>query len=69
MMDEYTADAFVNREEPATTIAVSRDPDLSAASSDNNEHAGSKRERLKEKLQDVGKQEPGASLQDRLFSK
>ena len=77
-MDEYTADAFVNREEPVPTIAVSRDPDLSTASSDENEHARSKRERLKEKLSssslkeklhDIGKQESGASLQDRLFSK
>ncbi|KAL8791523.1 MAG: hypothetical protein Q9195_005851 [Heterodermia aff. obscurata] len=76
-MDEYTADAFVNREEPVPTIAVSRDPDLSTASSDENEHAKSKRERLKEKLSssalkeklhDVGNQESGASLQDRLFS-
>ena len=68
-MDEYTADAFVNRGEPVPTIAVSRDPDHSTASSDENEHARSKRERLKEKLHNVSNQESGTSLQDRLFSK
>lgn len=76
-MDEYTADAFVNREEPVPVIAVSADPDLSSLSSDK-EHSESKRERLKgklsnsrlgEKMQDANKQESGASLQDRLFSK
>lgn len=76
-MDEYTADAFVNRDEPVPLIAVSGDHDLSSASSDH-EHSESKRERLKSKLSssklkdnmhDVGKRENGASLQDRLFSK
>ena len=76
-MDEYTADAFVNREEPVPVIAVSVDPDLSGVSSDK-EHSESKRERLKgklsnsrlgEKMQDVTKQDSGASLQDRLFNK
>lgn len=76
-MDEYTADAFINREEPVPVIAVSGDPELSSVSSDR-EHSESKRERLKgklsnsrlgEKMQEVTKQESGASLQDRLFNK
>lgn len=76
-MDEYTADAFSNRDEPVPVIAVSGNHDLPGASSDN-EHPGSKRERLrrslsgsrlKEKMHDTGKQDAGASLQDRLFSK
>lgn len=76
-MDEYTADAFVNREDAVPVIAVSSDPDLSIASSDN-EHSTSKRDKLKsklsnsrlgEKMHDLSKQESGASLQDRLFNK
>ena len=72
-MDEFTADAFVNREEPVPLIAVSGQSDLSEASSDN-EHSGSKRERLKEKLSSSRLREKmhddsGTSLQDRLFSK
>ena len=77
-MDEYTADAFANRDEPVPAIAVSGGLDLGDGSSDNNDHSDSKRERLKkqlsgsrlkEKMHDVGKHESGASLQDRLFSK
>lgn len=76
-MDEYTADAFVNRNEPVPTLTVPTE-DLDGASSDG-EHAGSKRSRLKknlsgsklkEKLHDAGKHhESGGSLQDRLFTK
>ena len=78
-MDEYTADAFANRDESVPAIAVSGSLDLSGASSDsNNEHSESKRERLKNKLSgsrakenvhDAGRRDTGTSLQDRLFSK
>ena len=73
-MDEYTADAFANREEPIPVIAVGNDGLPS-------DHKG-KRERLKEslggtssKLKDKlhehgsGSKEYGYSLQDRLFTK
>ena len=74
-MDEFTADAFVNRDEPIPVIAVSGNE---TPSSDGK----GKRERLKEslsgtnaklkdKLQDAGSgsKEYGYSLQDRLFTK
>lgn len=77
-MDEYTADAFVNRDEPVPILTIPNDEVASATSSDN-EHAESKRSRLKkelsgsklkEKLHDAGKRhESGNSLQDRLFTK
>lgn len=76
-MDEYTADALVNRDEPVPVIAVSGNHDLFGTSSDN-EQSGSKRERLKEslsgsrlrdKMHGVGRPDARASLQDRLFSK
>ncbi|KAL2038207.1 hypothetical protein N7G274_009155 [Stereocaulon virgatum] len=73
-MDEYTADAFANREEPIPVIAVGND----SLSSD---HRG-KREILKEKISGTssklkdklhehgsGSKEYGSSLQDRLFTK
>ncbi len=75
-MNEYTADALVNRDEPIPTIQISgRD----AASSDSD----SKRQRIKDtlsgsklkhKLQDAAsaassKSENGHSIQDRLFAK
>ena len=77
-MDEYTAEAFVNREEPVPVLTI---PSLEApsAASSANDHADSKRSRLHkklsgsklgEKLHDAGKHhESGNSLQDRLFSK
>lgn len=73
-MDEYTADAFVNREEPVPVIAVS------GSDSPSSDPKG-KRDRLKdsltgskkliEKLHDTssGSKDYGYSLQDRLFAK
>ena len=74
-MDEYTADAFVNRDEPVPVIAASSNETPSS-------NTKGKRQRLKEsitgantklkdKLQDTaaGNKEYGYSLQDRLFSK
>ena len=81
-MDEYTADALVNRDEPIPAISVSRDNvptrDNGTPSSDP-EHQR-RRDRfkhlsasnLKDQIHDVatgGKSESGASLQDRLFAK
>ena len=77
-MNEYTGDAFVNRDEPLPVLTLPRDKETSATSSDD-EHVDSKRSilkeklsgsKLKEKLHDAGKRhESGNSLQDRLFSK
>ena len=81
-MDEYTAEAFSNREEPIPVLRVPDDP----TSADNSTTAASadtkgKRERLKgtfagatsrlkDKVQEsVGNKEYGYSLQDRLFTK
>ena len=76
-MDEYTPDAFVNRDEPISVLTI---PGTEDPSSD---PPKGKRERLKEsvsgpakklkdKVQDIGSQgskEYGYSLQDRLFTK
>ncbi|KAL9637870.1 MAG: hypothetical protein Q9164_001925 [Protoblastenia rupestris] len=76
-MDEYTADAFANRDEPISVLSL---PGNETPPSD---HAKGKRDRLKEtisgstsklkdKVQDIGTQsnkEYGYSLQDRLFTK
>ena len=77
-MNEYTADAFVNRDAPVPVLTLPQDKEPSATSSDD-EHADSKRfilkeklsgSKLKEKLHDAGKRhEIGNSLHDRLFSK
>ncbi|KAI4217046.1 MAG: hypothetical protein LQ351_000354 [Letrouitia transgressa] len=72
-MDEYTADAFVNRDEPIPVIAVPRtessspDPD-SKRSKLKSSIPGSK---IKEKLQHGAnsRSETGFSLQDRLLTK
>ncbi|KAL8828537.1 MAG: hypothetical protein Q9191_002528 [Dirinaria sp. TL-2023a] len=76
-MEEYTAEAFVNRDEPVPVLTIPIEDTPSTASSDT-EHA-SKRTRLrnklssshlKEKLHDASNpHESGTSLQDRLFSK
>ena len=76
-MDEYTADAFANRDESISVLSL---PGNETPPSD---HAKGKRDRLKEtisgstsklkdKVQDIGTQnnkEYGYSLQDRLFTK
>ena len=74
-MDEFTADAFVNREEPIPVIA------FAGTDAPSSEPKG-KRERLndtlkgtssklKDKLHEhgAGSKEYGQSLQDRLFTK
>ena len=74
-MDEFTADAFVNRDEPIPTIKISGNDNGEAS-----EPPKGKRERLKEsatsklkeKAQDVASPENkryGYSIQDRLFTK
>lgn len=77
-MEGRTTDAMVNRDEPVPPLAISSVTAPSATSSDD-EHAESKRSRLKEKLSgsklkqklhEAGKHRPtGDSLQDRLLSK
>ena len=75
-MDEYTTDAFANRDEPIPVINVSGNNGTPGGSSDSE----SKRSRLKnllpspklkQKIQDAtaGTGESGHSLQDRLFAK
>lgn len=77
-MEGRAADAIVNRDEPAPALTMSSVNAPSATSSDD-EHAESKRSRLKEKLSgsklkqklhEAGKhRHTGDSLQDRLLSK
>ena len=75
-MDDYTPDAFVNREEPIPVIAVLGSDSPSSDPKGKRERlkeslSGSK-EKLKEKLHDTagsGSKEYGYSLQDRLFAK
>ena len=74
-MDEYTADAFVNREEPVPVFPVLGSDNSSSDPKGKRDRlkeslAGSK-EKLKEKLHETGSgsKEYGYSLQDRLFAK
>ena len=74
-MDEYTADAFVNREEPIPVFPVSGSDNPSSDPKGKRDRlketlTGSK-DKLKEKLHDTGSgsKEYGYSLQDRLFAK
>lgn len=74
-MDEYTADAFVNRDEPIPVIALSGNDVPSSDPKGKRERlkeslSGSS-SRLKEKLYEhgSGSKEYGYSLQDRLFTK
>ena len=74
-MDEYTADAFVNREEPVPVFPVlgsdtpSSDP--KGKRDRLKESLTSSKDKLKEKLHETGSgsKEYGYSLQDRLFAK
>ena len=75
MMDEFTADAFVNRDEPIPTLALSGNdtpaeapPDPKGKRERLKESAASK---LKERVQDIGAEDKkhGFSLSDRLFAK
>ncbi|KAI9802641.1 MAG: hypothetical protein M1825_002663 [Sarcosagium campestre] len=66
-MDEFTSEAFANRDDPIPIISVSdHEEDLQDV-----EGHSSKRQRLKDKLQNVGERKPesGGSIQDRLFAK
>ena len=74
-MDEYTADAFVNRNDPMPIFAV---PGSDNPSSDPKgkrerlkESLSGPKDRLKEKLHETGagSKDYGYSLQDRLFAK
>ena len=74
-MDEYTADAFVNREEPIPVFPVLGSDNSSSDPKGKRDRlkeslTGSK-EKLKEKLHETGSgsKEYGYSLQDRLFAK
>ena len=75
-MQEYTADALVNREEPIPIIAISGSDSPSSDPKGKRERlkeslSGSK-DRLKEKLHDAtgsGSKDYGYSLQDRLFAR
>ena len=74
-MDEFTADAFVNREEPIPVIAVSGNDTPSSDPKGKRERlkdslAGPS-SKLKEKLHDAssGSKDYGYSLHDRLFTK
>lgn len=84
-MDEFTADAFVNRDEPIPVLNLPAIESLSssdAAATTTNGTPQGKRERLKKsisgttsKLKDkvhestTGSKDYGYSLQDRLFTK
>lgn len=77
-MDESTADAFVNRNEPVPVIAVEA---LSGNNAESHDHKGKRAKvkealdgtslKLKEKLHETGsgRKDYGYSLQDRLFTK
>lgn len=74
-MEDYTADALVNREEPIPVIAISGSDSPSSDPKGKRDRlkeslSGSK-EKLKEKLHDAGSgsKDYGYSLQDRLFAK
>ena len=77
-MDEFTADAFVNREEPVPVFAVGTISGNDAESSDPKskrdrvkEALGGTSSKLKDKLHEAGSgsKDYGYSLQDRLFTK
>ena len=74
-MDEFTADAFVNREEPIPVIAVAGNdapPSEPKGKRERlNETLKGTSSKLKDKLHEhgPGSKEYGQSLQDRLFTK
>ncbi len=75
-MDEFTAEAFVNRGEPIPQVTV---PNSDDHPSDNDDSPSRRHKikkalsssKLKEKLQEASekKDEPSSSLQDRLFAR
>lgn len=77
-MDEFTADAFVNRDEPIPIIDLEPPQDLSDDEErDDGGHKEGKRERFRSKASALknnlrgssGKAEGGPSMQDRLLEK
>ena len=73
-MDEYTADAFVNRDEPVPVLTFSgttRSPSPDPESKRSRLRESISNSKLKEKLQDgaSSRSETGYSLQDRLLTK
>lgn len=74
-MDEFAADAFVNRDEPIPVLATQSSETSSSDTKGKRERLKeslpSATSKLKDKLQDAssGRKEYGYSLQDRLFSK
>lgn len=74
-MDEFTADAFVNRDEPVPVIAVQGSDAPSSDTKGKRERLKDRlsesKEKLKDQLHDAGSgsKDYGYSLQDRLFTK
>ena len=74
-MDEYTADAFVNRDEPIPVFTVpGNDPPSSEPKGKRDrlkEALSNSTSKAKDKLQEstAGRKDYGYSLQDRLFTK
>ena len=74
-MDEYTADAFVNRDEPVGVFAVlgsdTSSSDPKGKRDRLKDSLSISKDKLKEKLHDAGSgsKDYGYSLQDRLFAK
>lgn len=72
-MEESTADAFVNREEPIPVIEITANEGISSDSERKRDRVkrNLSSSKLKEKLQDIGanKAKSRSSLQDRLFTK
>lgn len=76
-MDEYTADAFVNRDEPIPTLSAppSSEPQVAQKGKRDRlkESVSDTKSKLKEKAQDTlgshSNEKYGYSLQDRLFTK
>ena len=76
-MDEFTADAFVNRDEPVPVIAIPSTTDTPSSSDSKGKRERLKEtlsgttSKLKEKVQETtsGNKDYGYSLQDRLFTK
>ncbi len=76
-MDEFTADAFVNRDDPISVMSFDGKDDLSDVG-DDTPAEGRKRDRLKTQAKSIkdhirkpsaGKADTGFSMQDRLLEK
>lgn len=72
-MDEYTAEAFVNRDEPIPTISIPGNEDDAGGKPQGklDRLKDSTASKLKDKVQDISSTDKkyGYSLQDRLFTK